>query len=138
MKDKSHVSMEQRVCVACGNIYDTNSILLHKRLAQVLDRHTVTGFGMCAAHQKVVDDGYVIMVAVDPTKSVVRGGDKVKPGDVYRTGELAYIKAEAYDRIISVPRPPGGVCFVHPEVLELLRQKQVAADAADPGPDPDL
>ena len=32
MNDKSHVSLEQHVCLVCGTAFDTGAILLDKRL----------------------------------------------------------------------------------------------------------
>ena len=43
--DKSHVSMERRVCRVCGREYDTGAILLDRRLKKSMDRHTLTGGG---------------------------------------------------------------------------------------------
>ena len=36
MNDKSHVSLEQHVCLVCGKAFDTGTILLDKRLRQSL------------------------------------------------------------------------------------------------------
>lgn len=48
MNDKSHVSLERRVCLVCGTHFDTGSLLLDKRLRQSLERYTTTGWGLCA------------------------------------------------------------------------------------------
>jgi len=53
MNDKSHVSLEQRVCLVCGTTFDTGAILLDKRLRQHLDRHTVTGWGLCPGNAPI-------------------------------------------------------------------------------------
>src|SRR3546814_5168048 len=46
MNDKSHVSLEQHVCLVCGVAFDTGAILLDKRLRASLERHTATGWGL--------------------------------------------------------------------------------------------
>ncbi|HHW2678374.1 hypothetical protein [Pseudomonas aeruginosa] len=57
MNDKSHVSLEQHVCLVCGTGFDTGAILLDKRLRASMERHTATGWGLCPEHQKLSDDG---------------------------------------------------------------------------------
>lgn len=51
MNEKSHVSLEQRVCLVCGSPYDTVSILLDKRLRARMNEKTITGRGLCSEHQ---------------------------------------------------------------------------------------
>src|SRR3546814_1103109 len=46
MHDKSHVSLEQHVCLVCGTAFDTGAILLDKRLRASMERHTKTGWGL--------------------------------------------------------------------------------------------
>ena len=62
MNEKSHVSLEQHVCLVCGVKYDTSSILLDKRLRASLEHHTTTGWGLCDEHQKPSNDGFVALV----------------------------------------------------------------------------
>lgn len=69
MSDKSYVTLEQHVCVVCAKPFDTNALLLHRRLAPVFERHTVTGWGLCPEHQKLKDDGFVALVEIDRAKS---------------------------------------------------------------------
>ncbi len=45
MHDKSHVSLEQHVCLVCGTAFDTGAVLLDKRLRASMERHTATGWG---------------------------------------------------------------------------------------------
>ena len=59
MNDKSHVSLEQRVCMVCGTTFDTGCILLDKRLRASMEQHTTTGWGQCTEHQRLFDEGYV-------------------------------------------------------------------------------
>lgn len=54
MNDKSHVSLEQHVCLVCGTVFDTGAILLDKRLRTSMKLHTAT---LCPEHQKLFDDG---------------------------------------------------------------------------------
>jgi len=91
MTEKSHVSIEQRLCKVCGKPYDTDSLLLDLRLESTLDRNTVTGWGLCQEHQKLHDEGYIALVEVDPEKSVIRG-DSIKSENAHRTGRVAHVR----------------------------------------------
>lgn len=105
--DKSHVSMEQRQCIVCGCIYDTGAILLDKRLRKSMERHTVTGTGMCPEHQKLKDQGYVALIEAD---------EKTKN----RTGRLIHLKADVWPDIFKEPAPTGGVCYTDKAVCDML------------------
>lgn len=89
MNDKSHVSLEQHVCLVCGASFDTGAILLDKRLRASMERHTATGWGLCPEHQKLSDDGCVALVECDPQRSgSPSGADRMKPEQAYRTARL--------------------------------------------------
>ena len=122
MTKKSHVSTEQRVCVVCGKTYDTNTILLDTRLRDSMERHTVTGFGMCPDHEKLRDDGYIALVGADEAKSEFLPNGNVKPEGAYRTGLVAHLKREAFDRVFDIPAPEDGVLFCTDEVISMLQQ----------------
>lgn len=129
MNDKSHVSLEQRVCLVCGATFDTGAILLDKRLRQHLDRHTVTGWGLCSEHERLFKDGYVALVECDLQRS---GGapssGSMKPEQAYRTGRLAYMKREAFAQVFNVPIAVDQPCvFVEPEVIEQLQTMMASA-----------
>ena len=121
MNDKSHVSMEQHVCLVCGVAFDTGAILLDKRLRASMERHTVTGWGLCAEHQKLADDGFVALVECDPQRSGSPGG-RLKPEQAYRTGRLAHIKRHVFTQVFNVPIEASQACvFVEPGVIEQLQ-----------------
>ena len=80
MNDKSHVSLEQHVCLVCGTAFDTGAILLDKRLRASMERHTATGWGLCPEHQKLADDGFVALVECDPQRSGSQACVFVEPG----------------------------------------------------------
>ncbi|MGL6428633.1 hypothetical protein [Aeromonas hydrophila] len=123
MNDKSHVSMERRVCLVCGTAYDTGSILLDKRLRASMERYTTTGWGLCAEHQKLSDDGFVALVECDSERSgSPAGGGQVKPEQAYRTGRLAHLKRKVFTELFNVPIAAEQPCvFVEPGVIEQLQ-----------------
>ncbi|MBO1112124.1 ATPase [Bordetella petrii] len=122
MSDKSHVSLEQHVCLVCGTTFDTGSLLLDKRLRQCMEHHTVTGWGLCREHEQVFKDGFVALVECDPARS---GGVKsgcMKPEDAYRTGRVAHLRREAFAQVFNVPIENTQPCvFVEPGVLAHLQ-----------------
>ncbi|ODU42428.1 MAG: ATPase [Thiobacillus sp. SCN 63-374] len=123
MNDKSHVSLEQHVCLVCGTRFDTGAVLLDRRLRASMERHTATGWGLCPEHQKLSDDGFVALVECDPQHSgSPAGGGRVKPEQAYRTGRLAHLKREAFAQVFDVPIAADQPCvFVEPGVIEQLQ-----------------
>ncbi|ENE4777089.1 MULTISPECIES: hypothetical protein [Klebsiella] len=123
MNDKSHVSLEQHVCLVCGTRFDTGAILLDKRLRASMAHHTATGWGLCPEHQKLADDGFVALVECDPQRSRAAAGTaRMKPEQAYRTGRLAHLKREAFAQVFNVPIEANQVCvFVEPGVIEQLQ-----------------
>ncbi|WP_121351170.1 ATPase [Pseudomonas aeruginosa] len=128
MNDKSHVSLEQHVCLVCGTRFDTGAILLDRRLRASMERHTATGWGLCPEHQKLSDDGFVALVECDPQRSgSPAGGGRVKPEQAYRTGRLAHLKREAFAQVFDVPIAADQPCvFVEPGVIEQLQTMTAA------------
>lgn len=103
MNDKSHVSLEQHVCLVCGTRFDTGAILLDKRLRANMEHHTATGWGLCPEHQKLSDDGFVALVECDPQRSGSPGANRMKSEQAYRTGHPAHLKREVFSTVFNVP-----------------------------------
>ena len=59
MSDKSHVSIEQHICLVCGAAFETGSILLDRRLRASMEHHTKTGWGLCPEHQKLAGSAHM-------------------------------------------------------------------------------
>jgi hypothetical protein len=123
--DKSHVSLEQKVCVVCSKQFDTNAILLHKQLRPVLEHYTVTGVGVCSDCGK---EGFIVLIEIDPSKSIPNNG-LVKPENAYKTGRIAHIKHDAFDNIFSNMDSrlrdrthQEGFSYVDPDTMEMLER----------------
>jgi hypothetical protein len=131
MNDKSHVSMEQHTCLVCAKTYDTGAILLDRTLRATLERHTMTGWGLCPEHEKFTQEGFIALVECDPDKSDTPDAQgNLKPWRVFRTGIVTFLKREAFLRLFEVPSPeqlPPCV-FVEPAVTQLIKSR-VAATA---------
>jgi len=128
MNEKSYVSVEQHVCLVCGAAFDTGNLLLDRRLHARFERHTATGWSLCAEHRKLFDDGYVALVECDPQRSgLPTDGERLKPEQAYRTGRIAHVRREAFARLfdVTIAATQAGV-FVEPGVIERLRTRTTA------------
>ena len=123
MDDKSHVSLEQQLCLVCGTAFDTGNILLDRRLRASMKHHTTTGWGLCAEHQKLSDDGFVTLAECDPERSgSPAGGGCVNPEQAYRTGRPAHRKRKVLTELFNVPiTAEQPFVFVEPGVIEQLQ-----------------
>ena len=123
MNDKSHVSLEQRLCLVCAIPFDTGSILLDRRLRASMARHTTTGWGLCPEHERPHSEGFVALVECDPQRIGTLSGDgQMKPDQAYRTGRLAHLKREVFARVFNVAiAAEQAVVFVEPGVIEQLQ-----------------
>ena len=123
---KSYVSVEVKVCEVCGSEWETNSLLLDKRLKESMESKTITGYGLCPEHQKLHDEGYIALIAIDETRSTNKPKNNFIKGmdGVYRTGGLAHIKREAAKRIFNCEIPSGPFMYCDDEVLHILKKMQ--------------
>ena len=120
--DKSYVTLEQHVCRVCGVSFDSGNLLMDTRLRKRFDHKTSTGWGMCAEHQKLADEGFVALVEAKDS-----GRNNLKPEEADRTGRLAHIKVAAFQRVINTPVPEGKVCFISPEAFNRIIEMSGAA-----------
>jgi hypothetical protein len=100
---KSHVGMEQHVCLVCTVPFDTGNILLDTRvrngeLMQSLDPKVVTGWGLCPQHQKLYDDGFIALIGCDESKSSPSPDGTITPANAYRTGGVAHLRSSTWAR----------------------------------------
>lgn len=119
--EKSHVTMEQKVCVVCGKIYDTGAILLDKRLQPRFEMHTVTGRGMCEEHERLKKEGYIALVGIDPERSMC-SGEIIHDQNAYRTGAIIHIKKEAFKKIFNKKIPAGMVAFADQAAINAIKR----------------
>lgn len=127
---KSYVTMEQRLCVVCGKTYDTNTILIDKRLKDSFETHTVTGYGLCPDDTKFKDAGYVALIECDESKSKV--GTKILNGEevlvianidqASRTGNHAHVKSDAFMELFDMPVPEQMIVYVENGMIDKLRE----------------
>lgn len=117
--EKSHVSMENKICQVCGVKNNHNcGILLDKRLQQSLERETVTGWGLCEEHDNVVKDGFVIMVVAKNDDTNKEGYMKIE--DAERTGEVLYVRKEVCQEMFNIE--VKDLMFIDEETYEMLKK----------------
>lgn len=126
-EEKSHVSMGQSMCPACGKVFDNGEILLDRRLRNSLKSKTFTGYGLCPEHKALCDQGYIALVVCDESKSeklyTSDGGEAMmKPEDAYRTGELIHIRKEKAKLIFKGLNEKRDVMFITTEAAEMLKR----------------
>lgn len=122
---KSFVTLEQQVCIVCGNPFDTGSLLIDRRMSNRFEQRTITGRGMCPEHQALHDEGYVALVGIDPDKSDTHGGTVLEKG-AYRTGNIMHVRRSAWSNIFDAPLPPGPMAYVDDATIRHL-QARIAA-----------
>lgn len=123
MSEGSYVALEQGLCPVCGVAHNTG-VLLDKRLKPSFkDKHVVTHWEMCEQHQKLRDDGYVALVAIDEERSVARANGEYYQEDVYRIRGIVHLKMEAFDDIFSVPHPERMIAYCSQELIDFLKEK---------------
>ena len=107
------VRMEQKLCAACGQNYDSGAFLLHRQLRSI--KNAFTGWGTCPACQKRIDDGFVILVeAIAP-----RGVSRMQLDQASRTGRVVFLRKETTAWVFNVPAPDP-IMFIEPGVIEKL------------------
>lgn len=128
---KSHVTMEQHVCIVCGNTFDTENILLDKQLRAKFETYTLTGNSICEKCQSLLDDNYIALVSV---KNIEKR-NTLKQEEANRTGELTWIKREVFDQIFDIKAKDLPMMFVEPEVIttvkNLMHEAKENADETD-------
>ena len=144
MTEKSHVGLEAKLCQVCGSQYETGSILLESRLThynphknpprelrKTLDHMNVTGVGgFCTKCDKLHKDGFVALIGVNNAPE--EGEDILKQENADRTGAIAHLRKEAWERVFNSPVPHGGMVFCDQEVIEKLETMMHPDDRDDP------
>lgn len=117
---KSYVSMEKQLCIVTGKEFETNSILLDKRLQPSMERYTTTGYGISPEVQEKFDDGYMAFIKIDIEKS------DVDPKGAFRTGNLAFVKREFIEKAFNFPEDilKSNFTFVDQEFIKMLEKMQ--------------
>lgn len=119
-EEKSHVSLERKMCYVCSNVFDTDAVLLDRRLRKSMDKYTVTGYGMCPDCTAKKEDGFIALIGAVPDTGP----------DFERTGVVVHVRESAYKTLFKdVQVPEMGIVFVDDKVISFL--EGVAKDLKD-------
>jgi hypothetical protein len=118
---KSHVTLEQHACPATGKLHDTGALLLDQRLRERFEPNTTTGWSFCPEVQEKLNEGFVVLVGIDASKSNTVNG-VMMPDTVWRTGEIIYLKREAADKVFDTPIK--NMAFVDADVIKMLLSRR--------------
>jgi len=131
MSDKSHVSINTKLCPVCGKHIDVG-ILLDKRLRNSLEKNTITGWNdkpcdSCSENMNPSDGSgeRVALVVIDEERSKFLANGNVDPNNAYRTGEIMFLRTTALKRLFKVPVPPKRLCFVPSRVMTMLTKMAI-------------
>lgn len=120
MSEKSFVTIEKKVCLVCAQAYDSGALLMDKRGHKTFERETITGWGRLCPHcEKLEREGYIAVVEV---KNRATGDSTLKPEDAERTGRVAYIRREAWNKVITIPCPTEALCFFPEGAIAMLEK----------------
>jgi len=119
--DKSYVSMEQHVCPICTVKFDTNSILLDRRLKDSMERHTTTGSSICPKCTDMLKDR-IALVGADSEKSDYLPNGNMSPEGAYRTGEIIWMKRSVAKDFINVETENISFIFTDQKVIDQIKQ----------------
>lgn len=115
--EKSHVSLEQKLCIVTGKPYDTNALLLDTRFKNTLDKHSITGWGFSPEVEEKITEGFIALVEVDYTRSEKVNGF-ILPENAYRLGRIAYIKSDIWKEITG--QELKKMSWAEPEFMDFI------------------
>lgn len=117
---KSYVTIEQKVCPVTGKTFDSGSLLMDTRLRDSFEKNTTTGWQICDEVQEQLNKGYVALVEIDESKSTISTNGNYLPENVWRTGNICYLKQEACNNIFNI-RVNTPFIFIQEGVIEKLQ-----------------
>lgn len=116
---KSYVTIEQKICPVTGKTFDSGALLIDKRVQNSFEKNTVTGWEICPEVREQVDKGFVALVEIDESKSTVSNNGNYTPENVWRTGNICYLKQEACDNIFNM-KINSPFVFIQEGIIEKL------------------
>jgi hypothetical protein len=91
---------------------------LDKHIRNSMESKTLTGTGLCPAHQDLYDKGYIALVEVTSPSH----GANIKLEDADRTGAVCHLSREVADDIFNIKLSKTiPMVFVEPSVIEKLQ-----------------
>jgi hypothetical protein len=95
----------------------SETVLIDTRLKPTLESKNYTGYAMCDEHAEQIKAGYIALVEVSNTEPVHM------LNDAQRTGQIAMVRREVWDKLFDMPVPPQNLAFVEQGVVAMLQQR---------------
>lgn len=121
MSEKSHVSLDTKICPICTKQHEIG-ILLDRRLKNSMEKNTITGYSICPECKEHLDNGFMGLVEIDVEKSGTDSKNYITFENAWRTGNIMFAKKEMLKHILGdnyVERP---FSFVEPEFISILQE----------------
>lgn len=123
LQDNWAVGMVHELCVCCGKPTNHQIIIpekLNQKTKQEIEQAHGKAIGFadepCKECQQYVDDGFVLLIGIDPDKSE-KDGESIKPEDAYRTGSQVWLKREVANSIFNTEITHSCV-FIDDEIFD--------------------
>lgn len=117
---KSFTTLEQYMCPVTGKSFDSGNLLIYTRMKDIFEMKTVTQWAICPEVTKMFDEGYIALVVIDDKKSdIPKDGSYPKPQDVFRTGEILYLKKEKSKDILG--QKIESFCWIDQKAADMLK-----------------
>lgn len=105
----------QYICPVTGKTWESNELaLLGFNKGKKAEMHTVMGYKPCPEVQELFDKGYIALIVYDSTKTT-------SEKEPYRTGDIIYIREEAYKGIFNQEPHESRFAFIDLEAMEKLK-----------------
>ena len=117
---KSYVTLEQKVCPVSGKTFDSDSLLMDMKLRDSFEKNTITGWEICPEVQEQLNKGFIALVEIDEDKSTLSSNGNYLPENVWRTGNICYLKQTACNKIFNMKITTPFV-FIQQGVIEQLQ-----------------
>jgi hypothetical protein len=114
---KSYVTMVTRQCIICDKEFETNELMIDRRLRNQFEMKTKVGIGICPDHKK---EGYIVLIGIDPERST--------RDSVYKTGEVVHIKKKVFHDLFRDP-PMAGEDFTFIDQATILKLQEMMEGA---------
>ena len=113
--NRSYVTMEQHICEICGNIFETNNLLMDMHFQDTFDRYTVSDYGICNQCQSKIDEDYISLVEIDNEEY----SESVKNKNANRTGRMLWLRENAAENLLNI-KLETHIAFIDKEVYDYL------------------
>lgn len=101
-KKRVRIPVEQNICPVTGEIFETGHLLFDRDgRGKNLESKIITGYAFSPDVQDMVDKGNVVLVVIDPEKSIAANPSKPTEAEAMRTGDFLYLNREIANKLFG-------------------------------------